>query len=424
MAEPSNDFPEQDSRGTWLAIFRISDRAFCSRAPPPSGNRSSKTAVVWRSSIHADYVRLEKSAEREIAQRERQKEGRSKVIGGGFGLKGAVKGMMTAGAINAATKAAHSAVNSMGDIVTNLGLSLEKNSIIKDSSTRGKVENAIVYDCTHIYCGLADLYNKARPNNPLPVYSDESYRKASNIYRSIQEKGIPSERLAAAVLEMLQTFPVSEDFYRLAVQLFPDEEDAFRMLAEKCGIPIQKRRFGDNAKRYEIAHRLCQNSFFQETAATPSNASFLGTLAEAAQRSQNDLGKRIYVYSDPSAPGYIAAVKRIHKGEIPYLCIDTSFFGDSKGKKGIVISDQALYGSNSWPRKPLDILDPCIVGNQLYFEKKNVDMPKVEGTSELIYDPTDIYGNSTDGTVMSAYICFVVDMLRFRTLSTAEGNDL
>lgn len=212
---------------------------------------SEKYVFVWEElyqSIYADYANLEKSASREIAQRERQKENRGRVVGGGFGLKGAVKGMMTAGAINAATGAAYSAVNGVGNAVTNLGLSIEKNFVIKDSAMRTNIENAIIYDCTHIFWGLVELYNKARPNDPLPIYSDEDYHNAGNIYDSIRGKDIPSNRLAAAVLEMLQTYPISIDFYRLAVESFPDEEDALRALAGKCGGPSSE----------ETVRRRCQ----------------------------------------------------------------------------------------------------------------------------------------------------------------------
>ena len=389
---------------------------------------SEKYVFVWEElyqSIYADYANLEKSASREIAQRERQKENRGRVVGGGFGLKGAVKGMMTAGVINAATGAAYSAVNGVGNAVTNLGLSIEKNFVIKDSAMRTNIENAIIYDCTHIFWGLVELYNKARPNDPLPIYSEEDYHNAGNIYDSIRGRNIPSNRLAAAVLEMLQTYPISIDFYRLAVESFPDEEDALRALAGKCGVHLPKRRFGDDAKRYEIAHRLCQNSFFREAAGISGQGAFLGILAGAAQRHRDDLGKRIYVYSDPSAPGYAATQKRLrsYKGEVPYLCVDTSFSGGSDGKKGILITDRALYGSEGWPRKPLEELDPCIANDRLYFERKDADTPTTYGVSEMIYKAQDIHGNPTDGTLMTAYINFVVDMLRYKALSSADGED-
>ena len=51
----------------------------------------------------------------EIANREIRKESRSRVIGGGFGLGGAIQGMVTAGAINTVTGLAHDVFNVVGD---------------------------------------------------------------------------------------------------------------------------------------------------------------------------------------------------------------------------------------------------------------------------------------------------------------------
>ena len=53
--------------------------------------------------------------EAEIEYRELRKACRTEVIGGGFGLGGAIKGIVTAGAINATTGAAHSIANSIGN---------------------------------------------------------------------------------------------------------------------------------------------------------------------------------------------------------------------------------------------------------------------------------------------------------------------
>lgn len=105
---------------------------------------------------------------------------------------------------------------------------------------------------------------------------------------------------------------------------------------------------------------------------------------------------------------------RNRRGEVP----DTSLSGGSEGKKGVLITDWALYGSEGWPRKPLEELNPCIVNNRLYFERKDADaLSKKKGIS------ADIHGNPTDGTLMTAYINFMVDMLRYKALSSADGND-
>lgn len=53
--------------------------------------------------------------EEEKLYREERKANRGQVIGGGFGLGGAIKGMATAAAINAATGMAHSVANSIGN---------------------------------------------------------------------------------------------------------------------------------------------------------------------------------------------------------------------------------------------------------------------------------------------------------------------
>jgi len=61
------------------------------------------------------YNDIEDQLAEEREYREYRKASRGEVIGGGFGLGGAIKGMATAGAINMATGAAHGLVNAIGN---------------------------------------------------------------------------------------------------------------------------------------------------------------------------------------------------------------------------------------------------------------------------------------------------------------------
>lgn len=61
------------------------------------------------------YNNIIDQLEEEREYREYRKASRAEVIGGGFGLGGALKGMATAGAINMATGAAHSIANAIGN---------------------------------------------------------------------------------------------------------------------------------------------------------------------------------------------------------------------------------------------------------------------------------------------------------------------
>ncbi len=56
----------------------------------------------------------------EKARRQYRKETRSRIVGGGFGLGGAAKGIATAGAINIGTGILHSSFNMIGNAVTSL----------------------------------------------------------------------------------------------------------------------------------------------------------------------------------------------------------------------------------------------------------------------------------------------------------------
>ncbi|MDY2904177.1 MAG: zinc ribbon domain-containing protein [Caecibacter massiliensis] len=59
------------------------------------------------------------NAEAERTYRELRKEYRGRIIGGGFGLGGALQGMITAGVLNLASGAAHSIFNAIGNAFTN-----------------------------------------------------------------------------------------------------------------------------------------------------------------------------------------------------------------------------------------------------------------------------------------------------------------
>ena len=66
--------------------------------------------------VMAAYNQIEIDYQSEVAYREERKENRGRVVGGGFGVGGAIKGMTTAGAINMTTGAAHSIANTFGNM--------------------------------------------------------------------------------------------------------------------------------------------------------------------------------------------------------------------------------------------------------------------------------------------------------------------
>ena len=88
------------------------------------------TAAACKKLIQA----VNQAKDEEVAYRELRKESRGRMVGGGFGLGGALKGMATAGAINAVTGMGHSVVNAVGNIGSSISASNSKRSIYKDDN--------------------------------------------------------------------------------------------------------------------------------------------------------------------------------------------------------------------------------------------------------------------------------------------------
>ena len=86
--------------------------------------------------VHQTLHRIDDQYKQEVAYRELQKRYRSRVVGGGFGLGGALKGMATAAALNATSGMAHSLGNSIGNAGYNFTASNRKDKLFKSAKER------------------------------------------------------------------------------------------------------------------------------------------------------------------------------------------------------------------------------------------------------------------------------------------------
>lgn len=88
-------------------------------------------------------IEREKQAKKEY--REQRKEGRSRVVGGGFGLEGYVKGAMTAGALNAGSGILRSGANMIGNAFSAIGASLEKSALLEAQETKDTLIEGVAW---------------------------------------------------------------------------------------------------------------------------------------------------------------------------------------------------------------------------------------------------------------------------------------
>ena len=162
------------------------------------------------------------------AYRTARRQGRSRVVGGGYGLGGAVKGMVTAGAINAGTGMVHGAANLVGSAFSSIGAGMKKASLFSDTNTFNDFRTALEADCHDVLFTLVNfLKNKVR----IKAVSTADERNADILLENMSRAAFPQSEILDTAITMILKNPYKEDYYHFLISKFGDEN----MEAEKLG---------------------------------------------------------------------------------------------------------------------------------------------------------------------------------------------
>ena len=103
------------------------------------------------------YLRIVCSAEELREYREARKESRGRVVGGGFGVGGAIKGSLQAGAMNLATGAAYGLLNYFENKATEKRVRQEKQALSEDPTVYSTLERGIYENVFNVQYALYDI---------------------------------------------------------------------------------------------------------------------------------------------------------------------------------------------------------------------------------------------------------------------------
>ena len=161
------------------------------------------------------YNNILDQLDEEREYREYRKSMRSEVIGGGFGLGGAIAGMATAGAINAATGAAHSIVNAFGNASSEGDAEQRKAELYKEA--RGPFCDAVercVLCTANAHLSLVNTHSQAT------ISGNFDSDQCSALLESA--KKIPNRR-TELLLDAFKKCPWYKDLYCYIFDNFPEE---------------------------------------------------------------------------------------------------------------------------------------------------------------------------------------------------------
>ena len=165
-----------------------------------------------------DQQKLEK------AQVNYERANRSRFVGGGFGARGAVKGMLMAGSLNIAKSSFHSIFDSMEDSSIRKKYHRELNNLYRDPNIQKGLAEACRKDIIVMYDIFLENFMYRYPNIPIN-YTMESVLKAASILINIEGGLISEQNIEDAYLDALAIFPpiivtnYKDIFYKTSISI-------------------------------------------------------------------------------------------------------------------------------------------------------------------------------------------------------------
>ena len=140
------------------------------------------------------------------------------LIGGGFGLKGAVKGIARATAFNVARNSIESSLIK-GAANINAAQQTELYNRIKPDV----LFEHFFLDYWRVFLTVVSILHRNKKNVWLPI--DSNIKNADGVFDNLSNPNFPKEQLVAAFIKILQMKPYDKRYYKFMVAYFGDTEE-------------------------------------------------------------------------------------------------------------------------------------------------------------------------------------------------------
>ena len=167
-------------------------------------NRYDDICSDWNNTVYffsRDYEELHREYNQEVERRSNRLDNRARVVGGGFGVSGALKGALFAEGVNLATGALHGVVNFIGNALDRSALERKKEKMFGKRFYREEFKRAIHLTINSLWMHLVSMLKWRL----LLLYPrEEQFNKAENLYKNFVAQKIPENKKAEVLFEIIQ----------------------------------------------------------------------------------------------------------------------------------------------------------------------------------------------------------------------------
>lgn len=212
--------------------------------------------------------KINAEAQGEKYQRKVNKANRGRVVGGGFGMEGAIKGMVSAGAINATTGMAYSIFNSIGNMGTSIAAGINKDNVIRNA--KEPLRESLMESAIQTIAAIRDTLREEL-NKSFKITTGADMDHAQAIMSHYKQGRIPASQKTTQILNALLLNPYAADIYDTIWNDYGDKNGDLIKLSEFFGDTL-KERIAAKAARFgeETYSKYCsdyENAFNKPLAA-------------------------------------------------------------------------------------------------------------------------------------------------------------
>jgi hypothetical protein len=188
-------------------------------------------------SLYNEIIREHENREEYRRQRA---EHRSRIIGGGFGISGAAKGILTAAVANVGLGIAHKTFNGAANLGSGITREKKLRNLLKDEGAIEYLKNSILRDVFNIHFAVFDaLIQNGLQDAPEFVVNDQIKAKSERLTKNLIDGKIPKEKIIDLVPSILEGNPYDKETYLVLLIGIGDKDNELERYGEFHGIDIK-----------------------------------------------------------------------------------------------------------------------------------------------------------------------------------------
>ena len=184
--------------------------------------------------VEGRFYKIIDNQEAEREYRAARKANRGRWQGGGFGVGGALKGAMKAGAMNAVTGMGHSLVNAAGNAGAAANAAVAKQNLYQNSEIKNILEEAILQELVATFGLSIQLINERKGKY---IYSTFDSNKAMALFQNAKEI---VDKQCELLPQAVARCPWSVEILRYIFQNFPEERGTVCRIAQRFGVDLKE----------------------------------------------------------------------------------------------------------------------------------------------------------------------------------------